>query len=81
MPAKQIVIALDQLINTFFGGWADETLSSRAWRWHAEGRRAWPRRLIDAVFFWQSQHCLASFRAEQLRLQAPPELRTGSAHV
>ena len=29
---KQILIAVDQLANAVIGGWADETLSSRAWR-------------------------------------------------
>ena len=29
---KQILIAIGQLANTVIGGWADETLSSRAWR-------------------------------------------------
>jgi len=28
---KQILIAVDQLANAVIGGWADETLSSRAW--------------------------------------------------
>lgn len=32
MRFKQIPIALDQFVNTLFGGWADETLSCRAWR-------------------------------------------------
>ena len=31
--AKNILIALDQLINAVCGGWPDETISSRAWRW------------------------------------------------
>lgn len=29
---KQVLVALDQLVNALFGGWADETLSSRCWR-------------------------------------------------
>lgn len=29
---KQVLIALDQLLNTLFKGYADETLSSRAYR-------------------------------------------------
>lgn len=72
---KQIAIAVDQLMNTLTGGWADETLSSRCWRWHRDGKRSWPVKVIDAVFFWEKTHCLESFKAEQLRLQSPPELR------
>lgn len=35
---KQVLIAFDQLINALLGGWADETLSSRAWRHYVKGR-------------------------------------------
>ena len=28
-----VLIALDQFINAILGGWPDETLSSRCWRW------------------------------------------------
>lgn len=34
---SQIPIAFDQLVNTLFGGWADETISSAAWRKRNEG--------------------------------------------
>jgi hypothetical protein len=73
----QVLIGLDQLLNTMLGGWADETVSSRAWRLH-QAYRAWAvaRRAIDAVFwYWQPNHCQASFESERLRLQIPPELR------
>lgn len=40
---KQILIAIGQLANTVIGGWADETLSSRAWREE--------RRVLIAVLF------------------------------
>jgi hypothetical protein len=67
---KQLLIALDQLANTLLGGWADETLSSRAYR------RGWAAaRWIDALFFWETEHCAASYRAERQRLQLPPEFR------
>ena len=61
---KQILIAVDQLANTLIGGWADETLSARAWR---EQWRIRP--LIDTVFFFDPDHCRASFESERLRLQ------------
>ena len=66
----QFLVAVDQLINTIFGGWADETLSSRAWR-----HQNWQYRFIDRLFFWQKDHCKSSFESEQNRLQLPPEFR------
>ena len=73
---KQIPIALDQLVNTLFGGWADETISSVAWRKRNEGR-GWAllRKMIDTLFFWQKNHCEQAYRSELDRLQCPPELR------
>lgn len=32
----QVLVALDQLVNTLAGGYADETISSRAYRGEAE---------------------------------------------
>lgn len=73
--AKAALIALDQLINALGGGWPDETLSSRAWRWDLAGVRAWPRRFIDALFFWENGHCRSSYESERSGRQRPPELR------
>lgn len=75
---KQVLLAFDQLINAIIGGWADETVSSRAWRRSAYLRR-WQvtRDLIDTVFGWfgDPQHCFESYTSERLRSQFPPELR------
>lgn len=73
--AKRILIALDQLVNAAFGGWPDETISSRAWRWELSGKRNWPRRLIDGLFFWDRDHCRESYESERLGRQLPPEFR------
>ena len=72
----QIPIAIDQLINTIFGGWADETISSRAWRMRGKNR-GWEslRKVIDSLFFWQERHCQSAYESEKNRLQCPPELR------
>ena len=80
MPyAKALLVALDQLGNAALGGWPDETLSSRAFRLAKAGKRAWPRRLIDALFFWdksgQKRHCELSFESEREGRQLPPEAR------
>ncbi|WP_295641436.1 pseudouridine synthase [uncultured Mailhella sp.] len=74
---KSVLIAIDQLVNALLAGWPDETLSSRAWRWEKNGRRSWPRRAIDRIFFMEKDHCRNSFESERARRQLPPELRTG----
>lgn len=77
---KQLLIALDQLLNTllFFlpgGCWADETLSSRAWRCRAFPPFTWIQPAIDRLFFFDPHHCKASYQSERLRNQSPPEER------
>lgn len=77
--SEQIPIAIDQLVNTIFGGWADETLSCRAWR-QRERKRHWAitRRVIDALFLWlfcQKDHCQTAYESELQRRHLPPELR------
>ena len=70
----QILVALDQLINTMIGGYADETLSSRAHRRRLRGKGgvAW---VIDHVFFWQDEHCKTAYESELERAQLPVEFR------
>lgn len=75
--AKRVLIALDQLLNACAGGWPDETLSSRAWRWEKNNKRAWPRKTIDTLFFWDKEHCKESFESERQGRQLPPECRPG----
>jgi len=74
--SEQIPIAIDQLINTIFGGWADETISSRAHRMQRKST-TWScfRKIIDGLFFWQKYHCREAYESEKNRLQCPPELR------
>lgn len=63
--------------------WADETLSSRCWRWHLYGVRSWPCRLVDMLFWWDREqrggrtvrHCELSWESERDGRQLPPELR------
>ena len=74
--SEQIPIAIDQLINTLFGGWADETISSRAHRMQGKSRKWYRiRKIIDGLFFWQKYHCREAYESEKNRLQCPPELR------
>lgn len=72
----QVLIAIDQLANAILWGYADETLSSRAYR-HAEIKkdRRWPMVIIDHLFFWQDQHCKQAYESELERSQLPPSMR------
>lgn len=70
MSLKQIAIAIDQLANTLLGGMADETLSARA---HRTGSVWEP--VIDALFFWQADHCQDAYISEKERKQLPSEYR------
>lgn len=83
----QLIYNVGGLIISFFGciicsvpidrTWADETLSSRAWRWKRDGIRAWPANSIDAVFwiFGNKDHCKQSYENEINDRQKPPEMR------
>jgi len=72
----QILIAMDQLFNAVFGGWADETLSARSHR--CQWRLEW---YIDRLFFWDKDgagkfnHCKSSYEHEKQRLDLPEEYR------
>ncbi|MDY3880323.1 MAG: hypothetical protein SOZ39_04205 [Desulfovibrio piger] len=55
--------------------WADETLSSRCWRWRLDGVRSWPSQLVDMLFWWQQAHCRSAYESEREGRQLPPEMR------
>ena len=69
-------IGLDQILNAMLGGDIDETLSSRAYRRARTGSSKWLRieRAINRLFFWQSEHCQASYLNELKRRQRWLEL-------
>jgi hypothetical protein len=75
----RVLIAIDQLFNTVFAGWPDETLSARAYRMNLKDRvkLRWVVAMIviDGLFFWDQQHCKESYHSERLRRQLPPEYR------
>lgn len=75
-----VLIALDQLLYvlvTFGHGSPDETLSAAAWRWERAGK--WQgkllRPLIDALLFFDQNHCWSSFQAERNKKHLPAEYR------
>ena len=71
----QVLVAIDQLVNTLLGGYADETLSSRAWRLYVERNRPIPKMIINAIFWWQDNHCKEAYESELERLHVPPQMR------
>lgn len=68
---KQVLIALDQLVNSLLGGFADESISARAYRckWVVA------ERAINALFC-SNTHCQDSYESERRRMQLPPEYRS-----
>jgi len=70
---NQVAIAFDQLFNALFAGWADETISARAYRC-SDRKRHWAiaRKMIDKIFFWQKNHCFGAYLEELDRYQLPP---------
>lgn len=71
---RSLLIAIDQLGNAVSGGWPDETISCRAWRWHISGKRHWPARLIN-IMCGDRHHCHEAWLSEKRGRQLPPELR------
>lgn len=74
----QVLIAFDQLANTIIpGGFADETLSSRAHRMRVKGQPVWgwTAKAIDTLFFWQKDHCASAYESERRRAHLPPSMR------
>ena len=69
MYLLQILVAIDQLLNAIVGGYADETLSARAYRMRAKGQPywGWTANAIDELFFWQEDHCNLAYLAEVRR--------------
>ena len=74
----QNLIAFDQQLNTlFFGGWADETMSSTLWRMEREQKVSGVilRPFVDKLFWFDPDHCRTSYESEVKRNQSPPEER------
>lgn len=71
----QNAVAIDQLGNTLLGGYADETLSSRAYRAWINGKVLGKvfKPTIDALFrlLGDRNHCYKSWQAEIKRKQLP----------
>jgi hypothetical protein len=73
----QVLIAIDQLLNALLFGYADETLSSRAYRADRDGKAfgKFFRPMIDTIFFWDKRHCFQAYLAEVSRRQYSKNFR------
>ncbi len=76
---KQFLVAVDQVANTMVGwvtgdGWADETLSAKAYRLRDKG---WGTAyiVINKLFLFQDDHCKSAFLSELKRSHLPIEYR------
>lgn len=73
-----VLIAVDQLLNTVFKGTPDETLSSRAYRLYRNNKYWYskiPYTVINTLFFWQDNHCKSSYKSELQRKHLPEEFQ------
>lgn len=73
----QFLLTLDQFANVLLLGYADETISARLYRAHRDGRvlgRIFMP-VVDALFFWQDQHCKRAYDREKDNRYLPPEYR------
>ena len=90
IPFIQPLIALDQFVNTLVWakkegfGYADETLSARAWRLQNR-TKTWGRfrKIVDRFFlvvFREKDHCLEAYISEFRKHQLPEYYRTDEQH-
>lgn len=71
-----LLIAIDQLlwvVLTLGNGLPDETISAALWRMEGQGKLAGKlfRPVVDAVFFFDRNHCLKAWQAERSKQQLP----------
>ena len=76
---KNLLIAIDQLINAIFGGSCDETISAVCWRKSQERGHYGHKFLkfvLDVTFSpIKNDHCFQSYLSEMTRKQLPERYR------
>jgi lysozyme family protein len=70
----RVALAATRLLNAVLGGSANESLSSRAWRYRGHSRYGPVHQGINTLFFWQDNHCRHAYLAEKNRRDVPSEL-------
>ena len=73
----QFLLALDQLLNTLLGGWADESFSARCYRHRYQNGWYAMMLLVNALFF-NREHCKLAYQSEKERSHVPVEYRENS---
>lgn len=69
-----LALSVDQTFNVILGsGYSDETLSAYAHR-----KQGWRRTMVNSIFFWQLDHCLASYESELNRKHLPRVYSNGT---
>lgn len=65
--ALGILLFVDCFANLLARGSFSETLSARAHRLREQKHRVWgwTANFVDALFFWQDEHCKTQFEREQ----------------
>ena len=64
---------MDQLVNALLGGYADESISARAYRSRSNPFWQQVQLLIDLLFFWDADHCKKAYLAERNNSHLPDD--------
>ena len=56
-----LAVSLSQFANTLLGGHPDMTISAAAWVRSQTGQGDRVRAAMDALFWWEAEHCRESF--------------------
>ena len=70
-----VLLGIDQLLNAILGGYADESLSARAYRRRSEPLWGVVMKVLDRAFFWHKTHCESAYWAERKGRHLPREYR------
>jgi hypothetical protein len=78
---KNLAIGFDQFVNCVFGGYADETMSSRLYRLSVSDSNfaIFGKTMViilDLVFLWQGKnHCQKSYEWDKAKMDLPESMR------
>ena len=75
MYLLRVLIAVDQLVNTLFGGMPDETISAKLWRLRDRYPYKVFRIIVDKLFWFDKDHCRISYESEFKKTQLPSNYR------
>lgn len=76
---KNVLIGIDQLVNTIFGGFPDETISAVCYR-KSQEKGHYGHKFLKFWLDWiltpiKHDHCFLAYRSEMERSQLPPKYR------